>query len=221
MDKIDKRYENGKIYTIRCRYDDDLIYVGSTIQKLCMRMAGHRRDKKCSLYQYVNGDWDNWYIELYEEYPCNNKSILEKREGEVIRLIGNINKQITGRTRKEWYEDNFDKIKEQQKQYQQNNANKIAEQRKQYQQNNANKIAEYNKQYRQYNSDKIAEWHKEHYETNRDEILEQRKQYQQENADKIAERKKQKIECDKCKSIVCRGDLAKHKKTIKCQEHKK
>jgi hypothetical protein len=26
------------------------------------------------LYIEVNDDWDNWYIELYENYPCNNKN---------------------------------------------------------------------------------------------------------------------------------------------------
>ena len=142
MDKIDERYKKGKIYTIRCRYDDTLIYVGSTIQTLCVRMASHRRAKTCSLYQFVKGDWDNWYIELYEEYPCDNKSILEKREGEVIRLIGTINKQIAGRTQKEWYEANRDKI------------------------------AEYKKEWHEANRDKIAEQKKKQYEVNRDEILE-------------------------------------------------
>ena len=84
MEEIDERYKNGKIYTVRCRCDDSLIYVGSTIQILCKRMAGHRRDKRGSLYLYLDGDWDNWYIELYEEYPCNNKSCLEK---EKVRLL--------------------------------------------------------------------------------------------------------------------------------------
>lgn len=167
MDKIDERYKKGKIYTIRCRYDDTLIYVGSTIQTLCVRMAGHRRNKTCSLYQYVNGDWDNWYIELYEEYPCNNKNILEKREGEVIRLIGSINKCIAGRNKKEYYQDNKEKFAEQNKKYRENNKGKLAE-------------------------------------------------YYENNKDKIEGKKKEKIKCDKCKSIVCRSDLAKHKKTNKC-----
>ena len=100
MDKIDLRYQRGKIYTIRCYDDDTSIYVGSTIQPLSARMSKHRSDKNCSLYKYVNGNWKNWYIELYEEYPCDNKELLEKREGEITRLIGNINKHIAGRTDK-------------------------------------------------------------------------------------------------------------------------
>ena len=115
MDKIDLRYQRGKIYTIRCYDDDTAIYVGSTIDILSKRMAKHRSNKKCSLYQYVNGNWDNWYIELYEEYPCNNKQLLEKREGEITRLIGNINKKIQGRTKQEYYEDNKEKLLDQNK----------------------------------------------------------------------------------------------------------
>tara|TARA_Y100000389_G_scaffold123125_1_gene120401 strand:- start:156 stop:674 length:519 start_codon:yes stop_codon:yes gene_type:complete len=132
MDKIDLRYQRGKIYTVRCYDDDTAIYVGSTIQPLCVRMAKHRYNKECSLYKYVNGNWDNWYIELYEEYPCNNKTCLEKREGEITRLIGYINKCIAGRTKQERDNDNKTKILEYQKQHYEDNKTKILEQKKQF-----------------------------------------------------------------------------------------
>ena len=35
-------YSREKIYTIRSRTDDNLIYVGSTIQALSTRFAGHK-----------------------------------------------------------------------------------------------------------------------------------------------------------------------------------
>ena len=35
-------YQNGKIYTIRCRTDDILMYVGSTTTTLSRRIAEHR-----------------------------------------------------------------------------------------------------------------------------------------------------------------------------------
>ena len=79
---MDARYHRGKIYTIRCRYDDSKIYVGSTINDLSRRMTGHRclsLRKSFKLYQEVNGDWDNWYIELFENYPCNSKQKTQKR----------------------------------------------------------------------------------------------------------------------------------------------
>ena len=36
------KYKNGKIYTIRCKNDDTLIYVGSTVQPLFKRWHQHK-----------------------------------------------------------------------------------------------------------------------------------------------------------------------------------
>jgi hypothetical protein len=53
-----------------------------------------------------------------KNFPCENKEQLNKREGEIIREIGTLNKKIAGRTQKEYIEDNKDKIKEYKKEYQ-------------------------------------------------------------------------------------------------------
>jgi hypothetical protein len=194
MAEIDPRYKRGKIYCVRCRYDDSLIYVGSTINTLAKRMGKHRKDKLCSLYQYVDNDWDNWYIELYEYYPCNNKPELNKREGEVQRQIATINKNVAGRTKKE-----------QQKQYRQNNRDKLLENMKQYHLNNREKRLEQRKQYHQVNREKDLEYYK---------------QYHQDNREKILEQQKQKITCDHCGSIVNKNSISKHKRTQKCMNFK-
>ena len=77
------KYNTGKVYTIRCKTDDTLMYVGSTTQPLCRRLAGHKTDNKkypnSLLYSTINNNWDNFFIELYEEYPCENKEQLNKR----------------------------------------------------------------------------------------------------------------------------------------------
>jgi len=145
-DVVDKRYENGKIYLIKCKNNPNLIYAGSTIGTLEERLRLHKKDKTCSLYQYVNGDWDNWFIELYEEYPCKNKHILELRETEVQRQIATINKRLARRTNKQYHQDNREKISEQKKQYYQDNRDNIAEYHKQYYQDNRDEIAEQRKQ---------------------------------------------------------------------------
>ncbi len=69
--------------------------------------------------------WSDFYIELYEKYPCNDKAELCKREGEIIRQIGTLNKCIAGRTKKEYIQDNVDKVKEYQKTYREVNAEKL------------------------------------------------------------------------------------------------
>ena len=112
-------YQNGRIYTIRCYDDPDLIYIGSTAQPLYKRFSTHKaystyeHCKNRPLYKAVNenyeGDWSQFYIELYEQYPCNNREELNKREGEIIRELGNtLNKNIAGRTRQEWLNVNTD-----------------------------------------------------------------------------------------------------------------
>ena len=136
-------YANAKIYTIRNYTDNEMIYVGSTTQTLSRRLAEHRvkckAGKSCSLYSHIfDDDWSNWYIELHEYYPCNNKTELDRKEGEMIRQIGTINKKIEGRTRKEYYNDNIDKIKE----YYKENADKIKEQHKEYYESNKEKYKE-------------------------------------------------------------------------------
>jgi len=215
-------YSKGKIYTIRNRNDDSKVYVGSTIQSLAVRLGGHKRDSlkdicmNRKLYIEVNNDWSNWYIELYENYSCENREQLLKREGEIIRLIGTLNSKIEGRDKKQYYIDNVDKIKqyyvdntdkikqyyientdrfkqyyientENIKQYRIDNADKI----KQYRIDKADKIHEYQKQYYIENADKKKEQSKQYYIENADKIKEQRKHYQFENADKIKEQRKQ------------------------------
>ena len=152
-------YQQGKIYTIRCRTDDTLIYVGSTIQSLAVRWGGHKRsckkekEKNRLIYQTINGEWENWYIELHSLYPCSCKNELERKEGEIIRLIGTLNNNIAGRTIKEWRENHADKIKEYTKEYYKNHADEIKEYKKEYNKNHADEIKEkkkeYNKEYRE------------------------------------------------------------------------
>jgi len=93
-------YQKGKIYTIRNKNDINLIYVGSTCNKyLCNRFSNHKSNSKTapnnSFYKHIT-DWNDWYIELYENFPCNDKNELTKREGEVIREIGTLNAKNAG-----------------------------------------------------------------------------------------------------------------------------
>ena len=146
-------YTKGKIYTIRCRTDDTLIYVGSTIQPLSVRFGGHKKASRrinCQnmlIYKTINHNWDDWYIELYEETSCENKEQLGKREGEVIRLMGTLNSRIEGRTKREYYKDNTNKIAEQMKQLYKANKEHRLDYQKTYYENNKGKILEYQKQY--------------------------------------------------------------------------
>ncbi len=125
-------YQNGKIYAIRSP-NCEKYYIGSTSQKLCKRMGEHRSTQKLITSKQIIDSGDS-YIELIENYPCNNKEELNKREGELIRLHKDniVNRCIAGRTRKEYYQNNQDKLIEYRKDYRIDNIDK---EKKYYQDN--------------------------------------------------------------------------------------
>ena len=55
---------------------------------------------------------DEFDIEVVEEFPCNSKKELEKREGEIIREIGTLNSRIAGRTNQEYRNEFKDYLRE-------------------------------------------------------------------------------------------------------------
>jgi DNA anti-recombination protein RmuC len=74
---------------------------------------------------------DDAYIELIEEYPCESKMQLNKREGEVMRNTPNcVNRCIAGRTDKEYREDTREKKKEYLRKYREENRDRINEKRR-------------------------------------------------------------------------------------------
>lgn len=97
------------IYSIRCKNDDSQIYIGSTKTSVSRRGTVHKscckRHEDSPLYNHINsnGGWDNYYIELYEEFT-GTLDQLKKREGELIRQFKQdpnmvcINHNIAGRT---------------------------------------------------------------------------------------------------------------------------
>jgi hypothetical protein len=151
-------YTKGKIYCIRSP-NTDLIYIGSTCQKLSQRMGEHRINiKKNNITSKIIFEYGDAYIELLENYPCNNKEELLKKEGEHIRSNNCCNKCIPSRTPKEYYEQYREKIKEYQKEYYEDNKEHKKEYRernkeKQYYEDNKEKLKEYQKQYRERNKE--------------------------------------------------------------------
>jgi hypothetical protein len=122
-------YSLAKIYKIVCN-TTGLIYVGSTCEPtLARRLANHRRNlnhwekngKGCYITSYKVLENSNYDIVLIENYPCNSKDDLHKRERHYIENINCVNKVIPKRTRKEYVE-----------QYYENNKEKIAQYKKEY-----------------------------------------------------------------------------------------
>ena len=154
MNVINK-YNNSMIYTIRSPATDKY-YIGSTTQILCKRFSDHNRHYKKYLdekHHFVTSfkiiELGDSYIELLEEVNCENKNQLEKREGDAIRKhkANCVNKRIEGRTKKQHYNDNKDKIAEYKKQYRLDNIEIITKNNKQYNVDNKESISKHKKQY--------------------------------------------------------------------------
>ena len=139
---MDNKYQNCKIYKI-ADIGYNKFYIGSACEELCRRMSHHRAKFK----RFLNGSEEtptrsydifneygveNCKIELIEYYKCDTLQELRKREGEIIKNTECINKNVAGRTRKEYYEDNKNNIKEMINEYLENNKDKIAQKRKTY-----------------------------------------------------------------------------------------
>jgi hypothetical protein len=101
-------YANAKIYQV-ISPNHPLPYIGSTTQPLCKRMTQHRRSNECRSRIIIEAG--DAYIELIEEFSCENKEQLNKREGEIIRERECVNHNIAGRTDREYYIDNHEKLK--------------------------------------------------------------------------------------------------------------
>lgn len=183
-------YKNGKVYMLEpiCEYDEGDVYYGSTTTTLVKRLSEHRKLSNSTTSKYLIEKYgrDNIKIVLMENYPCSSKDELKAVEAKYQRQNKCVNKNIAGRTKKEYYQDNHDKINEQQKEYRQANRDKISEKKKEYYQDNHDKIIEKKKEYRQDNHDKIRQKNKEYYQANRDKILKRKKEYRKVKKESIA-----------------------------------
>ena len=121
------KYEKAKIYKIWSTQGDK-IYVGSTCKEyLSQRMVAHR----CSYNQWKSKSikytssfilfdeygTENCMIEQLEAKNCNSKDELRQLEGQYIRNLDCVNKIISGRTSRQYFEENKEKIHRYQEQY--------------------------------------------------------------------------------------------------------
>lgn len=129
-----------RFFAIR-NHTNEKVYIGSTTQRLSKRWKDHKNmeNKNSELYQAMDEiGIEQFYIELIEDHPCENREQLCAREGHYIRQFDSVNNgynmYLTGRTRNEWrkdtnepqryYDEHKDAVLERQKQYYQENKDK-------------------------------------------------------------------------------------------------
>ena len=170
-------YQNGKIYKIINDSMPGMVYYGSTCNTFAKRMTQHKAPsshcKSKILLEYGNPQ-----MILIEKYPCNDKMELTARERYYIDNNNCVNKIVPGRTNKEYYEDNKEKIKE-------------------HYEDNKEQILLNKKEYYEANKEKILLKKKEQYEANKEQILLKKKEYQEANKEKISLYQKEHYEANK------------------------
>jgi len=149
-------YQKAKIYKLWSpQGTEEEVYFGSTTDELRKRKNQHKSKNHNCKSKILFEKYDDVRIELVEEYPCNSKAELFKKEGEYIKNNKCLNRNVAGRTHKEYCEDNKESIKEYlhhyQKEYQfknyEKNKEKISERKKKYYKDNKEKILERIKKY--------------------------------------------------------------------------
>ena len=160
------QYSKSKIYKLQC--EDGYFYIGSTCNELRYRLNGHKTLAKTKphirVYTHINTlGWDKAQIVLVEEYCCENKEQLTRKEDEHIRihkndpLCLNTNRAYTTDEEKQEYhakyrEENRDLINQNAQAYRETRREKAREYARQYREPRREKAREYARQYRELTS---------------------------------------------------------------------
>jgi len=192
-------YNNGKVYKI-INENREIVYIGSTAQVML-----------CDRYKTHSHKAPNHKIILIENYSCNSKEELCKREQEIIDEHSNLLNKLRAFRSEEYIKEYRKEIT---KEYRENNKEKIKEKKKEYDENNKEKIKEQKKEWYENNKDQMKEYNKEWYENNKEKLKEKRKEHYENNKDKL----KEKITCEYCNCEIQKCNLRKHQKSLKCMK---
>jgi group I intron endonuclease len=217
MEQIN-RYSKGKIYRLICENEE---YIGSTCDTLSKRLHRHKNEAKrtgSKVYRHINDKgWDNANMVLLEEYPCNSKLELERRERYWIEeRLPSLNTNVPTRTIQEYRKVNAEKTKEYFKTYYEENKQSIQENNKAYREEHKGQIATNQKSYREDNKERLNASNKAYYSLNKDLLLKQQKTYYESNKAVISLKVQREITCE-CGCKVQRCNLARHLKSPKHQ----
>ena len=205
-------YNNGKIYKIEpvCEHDEGDIYIGSTTKNyLSQRMVAHRNGyntyKKCgsrfmtSYKLFDKYGIENCKIYLLESVDANSIDELMLREGHYIRTLQCVNKNVVGRTKKEYwqvyYQEHNEELRERNRVYYHDHIEEERERRRLYHQDHIEEERERNRVY---------------YQVRIEEEKERGRVYREKNCKKI----KIKFVCE-CGSECRIRDKSRHNKSIK------
>lgn len=165
-------YAKGKIYKLQC--DDGHYYIGSTCDELRRRLWTHKADsnrRNTHIYQHINQlGWDRVRIILVEEYPCENRDDLRKKEDQYIQQHINDALCLNFRREKLTEEERVEQHRQLTSVWEKNNREKRNQRRREAYQTNRTSVLQRNEEYRQAHKEQIKAKQKERYDANKEEI---------------------------------------------------
>jgi len=158
-------------------------------------MSNHRTNYKLwckdnthyvSSYEILK--YDDAYIELLEEFPCENVQQLHKKEGECIRLHRDVcvNIQIAGRSKKEYAEEHKEKTDAYQEAYREVHKEQQSAYDKVYHEDHKEKRNAKSKAYREAHTEESSAYQKTYREAHKEESKAYKKAWYQANKAKKA-----------------------------------
>jgi hypothetical protein len=194
-------------------------YVGSTTN-FKNRMKKHKcacKKEDCKVYKYIreNGGWNDVKFMIIDKIIYNDKEQAREMETKfMLSFNAELNMCYPKRSIKEWYEVNKESQNEKGRKYYQENRDKLLKRHKEYNEENRDKIIIKKKEYREKNKEVIVERSKKYYDENKDkkkEYYEANKEKKKEYYKKQNEIRKEKVACDICSKMICKGYISKHK----------
>ena len=176
------------IYKIYCKNENIKdCYVGSTNDLIrrkwthkckCNNINSDRYNIKLYTFIRANGGFENFDFIILEQFnTIIDKQDLFKIEGQYIKNNNStLNCRLAGRTVKEYYQDNKQKLLEDSKKYYEDNKSEILEKVNNYRKDNKTEIIERKKKYYEQNKEQINEKRKVKYEKNKEQLVEKKKQ---------------------------------------------
>ncbi len=196
-------YKNGKIYRLVCNTTGDQ-YIGSTTQSLSQRLGGHKTAYKQFLAGKIPQQTtsnsilsnNNFEMILIEDFACENKNQLERRERYYIETVQCVNKIKPAQTKEE--------LQKQKQTYHQEHKEYIQKQKQAYWQENKEDIQKRKQAYYQENKEEKQKKMQTYYQEHKEDIQKKMQTYYQAHKEekyKYLQMYRQKLKENKLKEI--------------------
>jgi hypothetical protein len=195
-------YSKSKIYKLQC--EDGHFYIGSTANELRKRFQDHKSHSKTRnsrVYTHINElGWDKVRIVLIEDFCCENREQLVRKEDEHIRTHKDnqlcLNTYVAVMIEEDiaaYHKAYNEAHKEDKKAYYEAHKEDLSAYQKKYRETHKEELSAYYEAHKEV----IAAKEKAYYEANKEDILAKSKTYYEANKEELSAKAKARREAHK------------------------